>query len=153
MFSIHKRFMKILFARKYCREAFCETWEWIPPALIVTTRSENISIIPFWEASKQAFCVNNVSTQGIPRIWKKFSIFFPRQKVLQMKHLFFFFHLNIALCLHRNVFPFARSEWWKLLESFPSIVLTKNRQKSWKVKVCWNLFGCLSVFACIKPIN
>lgn len=44
------------------------------------------------------------------------------------------------MCLCRNVFSFARSDWWKLLESFPSNVSTKNRQKSWKVKVCWNLF-------------
>lgn len=141
MFSIHKRFTKILFARKYCREAFCETWEWIPPALIVTTQSENISIIPFWEASK--LCVNNVSTQGIPTIWKNFTIFSSTEGSLAESFVLFFFHLNIAVCLPRNVFPFACSEWWKLLESFPSIVLTKNRQKSRKVKFCWNLFEML----------
>lgn len=88
-----------------------------------------------------------MSRQNFPRIWifsysESFSL-----KVLQLNHLFVpFFHLNIAVCLPWNVFPFARSEWWKLLESFPSIVLTKNRQKSWKVKVCWNLF---EMFKCV----
>lgn len=93
--------------------------------------------------SFEAFCVNNVSTQGIPRIWRKFPIFPSTEGSLAESFALFFFHLNIAVCLPRNVFPFACCEWWKLLESFPSIVLTKNRQKSWKVKVCWNLFEML----------